>query len=720
MPTRTERTTSERPPAGLEHKSALGAGTVQVADEAEGIVQAIVSVTGVKDRVNDVILPGAYRGRPIGVWSHDDKMWASRTEDVQELLPGDPRLPSATSDGRPWPAEAGGLWVETRYNLDTRVGKEAFSNVKFFAGQTGWSIGYRVPPGGSYMRDGTRFIKELECWEYSPVMVGAASEPMTLSVKSAAGAVDMDMRYAGATDDPAALHAAAVDDVDWDEVADADPGPDHRPPPAGGAGQGGWAAILDGASSTPPGVPDDEVPPEDLADDAEVKKAFGGKERQQAAKAGEAMPDGSYPIRNWSDLKNAISAYGRAKDKDATKRHIIKRARALKATNLLPKDWDGSTKKSLNGGGGLLDLDAVAQQADREAKAGGADRNRGGAENLRHWYVEGGGAAEIAWGTDGDFMRCVSIAGKHMTPENSRGYCNLRHQEAVGAPPGKGHKGLLDGWDPAAEVGPDAAWQPPPSTEAFDEPTEAKAFPFIDGSFEAAQALLRRAVWEQFRGELLEGDDETGEPADGAPAMAAEDGAAYKNMGMPHGGDEDEYEWDDVSIIGTWPDRVVVSRCQWQDGDLNRETFELPYTIAGDQVTLGEATQVELRVDIAPPGLPEEEEPAVGDEPAETAVEPAPAADLAAAPVAGMVDQATTGMKAMLAVTGVKAGRVLSASNAGRLRSAVERLLEVLADAGVDVEAPAPRAMPDGEMKAGTVLLDPADYTRGLRLRAGL
>jgi hypothetical protein len=82
---------------------------------------------------------------------------------------------------------------------------------------------------------------------------------------------------------------------------------------------------------------------------------------------------------------------------------------------------------------------------------------------------------------------------------------------------------------------------------------------------------------------------------------------------------------------------------------------------------------------------------------------------------------------ALLTVPEVKAGRVLSASNADRLRSAVERLLEVLSEAGVDVTTPAPGAgggMP-GEMgdmggKTATVLLDPAEYARGLRLRAGL
>ena len=52
-----------------------------------------------------------------------------------------------------------------------------------------------------------------------------------------------------------------------------------------------------------------------------------------------ALPDGSYPIKSESDLKNAIQAFGRAKDKEAAKRHIMKRARALGLENLIPSNW---------------------------------------------------------------------------------------------------------------------------------------------------------------------------------------------------------------------------------------------------------------------------------------------------------------------------------------------------------------------------------------------
>ena len=68
---------------------------------------------------------------------------------------------------------------------------------------------------------------------------------------------------------------------------------------------------------------------------------FSPLQRKNLAKKGEALPDGSYPIRNEGDLKNAIKAFGRAKasERGDVKKHIIKRARALKKSDLIPETW---------------------------------------------------------------------------------------------------------------------------------------------------------------------------------------------------------------------------------------------------------------------------------------------------------------------------------------------------------------------------------------------
>jgi hypothetical protein len=57
------------------------------------------------------------------------------------------------------------------------------------------------------------------------------------------------------------------------------------------------------------------------------------------------MPGGRFPIRNKADLENAIQAYGRANDKPAVKAWIIKRAKALGLTDILPDKWMESDVK---------------------------------------------------------------------------------------------------------------------------------------------------------------------------------------------------------------------------------------------------------------------------------------------------------------------------------------------------------------------------------------
>lgn len=62
--------------------------------------------------------------------------------------------------------------------------------------------------------------------------------------------------------------------------------------------------------------------------------------RERLAESGEALSDGSFPIRNRSDLRRAISAFGRANrdDRRRVARHIQRRARALDAMDMLPEE----------------------------------------------------------------------------------------------------------------------------------------------------------------------------------------------------------------------------------------------------------------------------------------------------------------------------------------------------------------------------------------------
>jgi hypothetical protein len=77
------------------------------------------------------------------------------------------------------------------------------------------------------------------------------------------------------------------------------------------------------------------------AADRAVGREFKTKERKDLADKGNAMPDGSFPIKSPQDVKNAVQAIGRTspEKRPAVKRHIAKMARKLGVENLIPDDW---------------------------------------------------------------------------------------------------------------------------------------------------------------------------------------------------------------------------------------------------------------------------------------------------------------------------------------------------------------------------------------------
>lgn len=81
--------------------------------------------------------------------------------------------------------------------------------------------------------------------------------------------------------------------------------------------------------------------------ETELKRAYSEEARSDMASEGIAMEDGSFPIKTVADLRNAITAYGRAKDKAKAKAHIMKRARALMEEGLIPDSWMEDLGKSL-------------------------------------------------------------------------------------------------------------------------------------------------------------------------------------------------------------------------------------------------------------------------------------------------------------------------------------------------------------------------------------
>jgi hypothetical protein len=191
-------------------------------------------------------------------------------------------------------------------------------------------------------------------------------------------------------------------------------------------------------------IESEELTADEMADLSKImdsdfeKREFSEKQRKHLASEGIALPDGSYPIANVSDLENAIQAIGRASDPEKAKAHIVARAKALNATHLLPADWPGSTKKKEST---IMDTDlqkrftaaskAAIKKADDHVKKASASHGKA-IDELEALHKCMGKAAD---GGD-EFKRHLTALSGHMNDIAD-------HHELAHAALGK----AMTGWD---------------------------------------------------------------------------------------------------------------------------------------------------------------------------------------------------------------------------------------------------------------------------------
>lgn len=174
-----------------ERKLGPTAGTT-LGSVADWRCTVMLSVTGLLDRVGDIIVPGAYADTlqvktPKIVLFHDWDKPAGKCLAIAELAPGDSSLPSKLPNGQPWPKAAGALVADILFNPDTSWGKDGWGNAKFYGIEQEWSIGYNVLADGAKKRsDGIRLLKGLELLEGSEVLWGAMPNARTLKLGGAA------------------------------------------------------------------------------------------------------------------------------------------------------------------------------------------------------------------------------------------------------------------------------------------------------------------------------------------------------------------------------------------------------------------------------------------------------------------------------------------------------------------------------------------------------
>lgn len=188
-------------PKGLEYKTAMlappqvGTDANTTVDPDTHEVTAVVAVTGVRDAVGDVIVPGAFerslgeRPKPKVCMGHDWNRPIGKTLTINEYRPGDPNLPRQTYDGKPWPKQAGALIARYTPDLSTEDGSNAFNSAKFFGtDESTFSIGYKTQRAKH--ANNTRFLHDVDLYEYGPVLVPANRLAALLDIKNNAEGIE--------------------------------------------------------------------------------------------------------------------------------------------------------------------------------------------------------------------------------------------------------------------------------------------------------------------------------------------------------------------------------------------------------------------------------------------------------------------------------------------------------------------------------------------------
>lgn len=208
-------------------------------DEAKGIVEAIVNVSGVIDDGNDIVVYGAFTKTIADSHAQRVKVLDQhRTDSILRVIGKTIQMREVGRSELPaevlmqYPEATGGLWTQTQYLLNTPEGKGAFERISSGAVDE-YSIGYdalQVEYVQTKRRDGSpvkaRLLKEIRLWEYSPVVWGMNPATATVMVKSGDGietdpaddalegdTLPIDAKEAKASSIGVALQSMVVQDV---------------------------------------------------------------------------------------------------------------------------------------------------------------------------------------------------------------------------------------------------------------------------------------------------------------------------------------------------------------------------------------------------------------------------------------------------------------------------------------------------------------------------
>lgn len=160
----------------LQFKSV--ASGVEVKDEAQGLVEAVVARTEIVDKEGDLFLKGAFGEQEVRVSTYNHKSW--------------PQMGGEMPVGKGRIFERGDEVVaQLRFFLNTVGGREHFALVKEMGELQEWSYGFRPSAATKAevtedmrAKGASRAFSRVPVVEVSPVMLGASVGTRTLAVKA--------------------------------------------------------------------------------------------------------------------------------------------------------------------------------------------------------------------------------------------------------------------------------------------------------------------------------------------------------------------------------------------------------------------------------------------------------------------------------------------------------------------------------------------------------
>lgn len=172
------------------HKSFRGHADIKSAEQ--GLAEVVVSAYGNVDHDGDIVMKGAAAKQIAGEYGPNPKGFLDHSNSMLHAVAKTLR----------WWEEDDGTHIEAQYNLEKEIGRDAFSDLKFYGDDMEFSVGYMIknaqrPTDEQKALGAKQIITEWQINEWSHVWLGANSDTRLVGAKSLTDRIDELERLAG-------------------------------------------------------------------------------------------------------------------------------------------------------------------------------------------------------------------------------------------------------------------------------------------------------------------------------------------------------------------------------------------------------------------------------------------------------------------------------------------------------------------------------------------